>query len=520
LITQDSGYNVVPDLAQWWEVLDDGKTHVFHLHKNVKWHDGVDFTSADVKFHYDNIAQGLPQSSPPTGFFNKLVSIETPDDYTVIFKHSEPVSLYSYAHAQASTLILPKHIYENTDMTANEANWDPVGTGPYKVTEYVKDQHVIMEANEDYFKGKPHLDKIIWRILPDSESRILALEKGEVDFIYGVTGINIDRLEENPDIEVKFIPGTRIRRLWFNRRPGAIEEYPWLDDENVRIALVHAIDTESIINDVYNGAAYDSHNVFTKATPDFYNWESHEEFPEYNPQLAEELLDQAGYPRGSDGVRFRIDKVLERADDPLGEVIKFYWKEIGVEAELFPVEYGTALSVYDRGPEGMTDEIPLYIGAGGYTPDAALFDTYYSDHSVAPMNTNFGSDEVIDEIVSELANTVALGRRKELILDFQERHMDLFYEAILLNEARSWAWNKEFAGLDEHPIPVYVLDPIGVGAWWTEGTSAQEVITETITETVTETITEQVGIDTTTAIIGIIIAAIIGFAVGFYMKKT
>jgi peptide/nickel transport system substrate-binding protein len=519
LVALDETFNIKGDLAEYWEVFDDGKTHVFHLHKNVKWHDGQPFTSADVKWHFENVAAGVPKTSPATGLFKNLESIEAPDDYTVVFRHKTPTILDIYTNIPADTCILPKHIYEGKEWETNPANSAPIGTGPFKVTEYIPDQHTIMEANEDYFKGRPYLDKLIWQIIPQQETAILALEAGDIGAIGEPwpRGPSIPVVRENPDLGYGAIPGSRIVRLRFNMNPEAWDKWPWLADVNVRKAMIHAIDPASIIEDMYYGVAADeTRNPISLAFGDYYNWDTHENYPVYDTAKAEKLLDDAGYPRGSDGWRFEITKYLCRSDAvDIAEVVKQYLEEVGIKVTLFPMEYATALSTVNRSPEGMGTEYPVYQDYGGVGSDlAALPSEFYSDRTTSWANCNFYSSEKVDAIIDDLQSTVDKAERVRLAMEFQEEILKDFPQATLFNLMRSWAYHKDYGNFENHPKPLYAVDPFGYYVWWTGGREAETVITTT--ETVTETVTVGLGMEYTIAIAAI--AAVVGVVIGYMVR--
>jgi peptide/nickel transport system substrate-binding protein len=170
LTRQNSKLEPQPELAETWEVSEDGMTITYYLRQDVKWHDGMPFTSADVKFTFENILSTLHPRGK--GVFSYIESIETPDDYTVIFTLTEPRSGFMYQVNAPESPIMPKHIYENEDLvdgphaTCQEL---PVGTGPFIVTNYTIGESLTMERNDEWWgregnywgKGQPFLDKII-----------------------------------------------------------------------------------------------------------------------------------------------------------------------------------------------------------------------------------------------------------------------------------------------------------------------------------------------------------------------
>ena len=196
-----NGYDqVVPDLAESWEFTPDGTSVTFKLHENVKWHDGDPFSSEDVKWTFDQIIEleGFAASS-----LSDIEQISCPDENTVTMQLKGPNSgIISYL-AWNGTFIMPKHIYEGTDWLENEANQNPIGTGPFKFVEHKAGQTITLEKNEEFFGDKPHLDKIVISIIPVQNTAYQAWLNGEVDELRnGVPANEMDKYENNPDYVV------------------------------------------------------------------------------------------------------------------------------------------------------------------------------------------------------------------------------------------------------------------------------------------------------------------------------
>lgn len=183
LIKLNNKQELVPDLAEDYEVSPDGLQITFHLRKGVKWHDGEDCTSKDVKWTFDQI---INEDGQIKSNLSSVESIEAPDDYTVIFHLTQNDSnLLSYL-GWYGCLIMPAHLYEGTDWLDNPANKKPIGTGPFKFVEYKSGVSVTLERNDDYFGQVPYLDKIIYSVIPDSNTALQAFNNGELDIL----GIN------------------------------------------------------------------------------------------------------------------------------------------------------------------------------------------------------------------------------------------------------------------------------------------------------------------------------------------
>jgi peptide/nickel transport system substrate-binding protein len=187
----------VPDLAESWDVLDNGALYRFHLRQGVKWHDGAPFTSADVKFTFEQMLLKF-HSRTKASVGAALQSIATPDTDTVEFRFAKPYAPLLLQLNVTEAPILPKHLYEGTDVQKNTANSKPIGTGPYKLVSYKPGAELRFAANRDYYKKDlPNLDQVVMRIIPDQGSQVAALEAGEVDWLFGAPGPDLPRLKNS-----------------------------------------------------------------------------------------------------------------------------------------------------------------------------------------------------------------------------------------------------------------------------------------------------------------------------------
>jgi peptide/nickel transport system substrate-binding protein len=303
LIRYDRDMNMSPDLAESWSVAEDGLSITFNLRQGVKWHDGTPFTSKDVAY---SVLRGFGQNNGLVrAVFSNVADVETPDDHTAILRLKAPTPAIMMALPVATATILPAHIYDNGgNIRENPANQAPIGTGPFRFVEWQRGSSIVLERNPDYFEdGRPYLDRIVFAIIPDTQSRGAAVEAGQIDMVYHSTAAASDarRLGDLPHLELStegyFFESTVC--FWeFNM------DHPILGKPEVRRALAHVIDKQFILDNVWMGFGATASSPFhrnlahahTDAVPTY----------AYDPATAERLLDEAGYPRGSDGVRFRM----------------------------------------------------------------------------------------------------------------------------------------------------------------------------------------------------------------------
>jgi peptide/nickel transport system substrate-binding protein len=184
----------VPSLAASWDVEDDGALYRFHLVDGVTWHDGEPFTADDVVFTFEEALTKL-HARTAASVGNAAPTISAVDDLTVEFRFDAPYAPLLQQLNVTEAPILPRHVYEGGDLAEHPANLAPVGTGPFRFVSYTPDSEIRVARNEDYFKpGLPVLDEVVLRIVPDESSALAALERGEVDFLFGAPGPELERL--------------------------------------------------------------------------------------------------------------------------------------------------------------------------------------------------------------------------------------------------------------------------------------------------------------------------------------
>src|SRR6478752_219112 len=304
LVNLDTDYEVQPALAESWESNADSTRFTLHLRHGVKWHDGEDFTSEDVKFYFDKVIPIHPLGAPIAAVYDKT---ETPDADTAVVTLKSPFA--PFIQALAGHMMLPAHLYEGTDIATNPYNLKPVGTGPFVFTSFTSGDSVVVERNKDYWGEKGDVSRVVYRIMPDANARALAFQSGEVD------------LATMPPLnQVKALKADK--RFAFDKPAMAEHLYgffntatPVLQNPTVRQALYQAIDRKEIASKVFLGNGTPSKSP----VPNQVTWaidpstDYTEQFA-YDIQKAGSLLDAAGLPKKSDGNRFSLTLVY-RTDD-------------------------------------------------------------------------------------------------------------------------------------------------------------------------------------------------------------
>jgi peptide/nickel transport system substrate-binding protein len=337
LVALDKDFKPMPDLADSWTVSDDGKTYTFKLHPGVKWHDGKPFTAADVKFTVEQLLLKF-HARTKTGLEPVLAGIDTPDDLTVVFRFKTPYAPLLQQLNVIEAPILPKHLYEGADPQNNPANLKPVGTGPFKFVEYKKGQQVTLERNPDYFKpGLPRFDKLIFSIIPETATAMVAFERGEVDYV-GVPGAEVERVSKLPGVTVGRSPAGAGGAFCVQTVIPNLERAP-LDKPAVRQALNLAIDRERIVKQVLFGQGRAARGPMATTL-----WSFDPSLPAfaYDPAKANQQLDAVGLAKGADGTRFKLTAVFPNTVAKMAEVLKENFAQVGVNLELKIVDFNEA----------------------------------------------------------------------------------------------------------------------------------------------------------------------------------
>lgn len=356
----------VPTLANGG-ISKDGLTVTYHLRRNVRWQDGVPFTSRDVKFSYEALMNPANNVSSRTGFL-VIARVETPDRYTVVFrlKHRyAPFVDTVFGESDNPYEVVPAHLLEHLhDINRAAYNQAPIGTGPFKLVKWVRGDHLEYVANDDYFLGKPKLRRIVVRILPDENTELALLRSHEIDWIFEMSQNKYRELKEIAGIEIVLVNWNAWEGLWLNTARAP------LDDLRVRRAIARAIDKERLIADFTAGSA-------TLATEDLpaFTWAYDGDVPAYpfDPAAARALLEAAGWRLGKDGVRVRDGRRLtlnlafnagNATRQALAVAIQASLRAVGIEVQI--KSYPTPLYYASYGSGGILASGRYDLGLGGW----------------------------------------------------------------------------------------------------------------------------------------------------------
>ncbi len=401
LVMYDENTNIIPCLAESWETPDD-TSYVFYLRKGVKFHDGSQMTAADVVYSLERAAAEAT-GSPWRSLLTPITSFEIRDPYTlkVNLKQPFPALLGNLAVLRNSG-IMPKGFAEraNTKLQA-------VGTGPFKLTEYVPTDYLTYERFADYWdKPRPYLDKLTLKILLDQNARIAALLSGQVQYAV-LDAQGAEQAERLPGVKVLKSPSA-----WLTCHPFNLSRKPF-DDKRVRQALRMAVDTQEVIQKAVYGAGLPSGAIATG----YGDWalpESELKYLKADPDRAKQLLAEAGFPNGFKTSILCSPQYPEFVATSL--VCQDSWRKIGVDCEVQQVEWGTYVNRASKAAGYDYD-----IGATAFTfrpdPDGYVYPYYKTGEDI----NNGYSDPQMDQWLDRARTTLNREERRQLYLDIQRK---------------------------------------------------------------------------------------------------
>lgn len=472
LVRVNNKTEIVPHMAEKWEVTNEGKTWTFTLRKNLKWQDGKPVTANDVAFTFESIMHPLYAGTRQSQY-DKLVGykeakakydqikkdqkdkkiddkaaeealekafqefkaaggIKVLNDSTVQFNIVEPFAPFL---ANLGMGIIPKHLLEGVrpdKMKEHETNRKPVGSGRYKFVEWKKGDQIVLEANPDWYGGRPNIDRIIYKVIPDQNAIAVALETGEVD-IGGITPELFDRFKGKQGLKIYEYPTFSYTYMGYNLRN------PLFQDVKVRQAITHAIDRKALVDAILlgHGTVADSHGSNVR-------WDFNPNVPkfEYNKDKAKALLGEAGWKPGPDGILQKDGKQLKftlmtnqnKVREQVATIIQQQLKEVGIAVEPKIVEWSSFVS---KNLLGQDFEVVIVGWALGVDPDA--FTIWHSSQTEKGKFNFVGyTNKRVDELLEKGRVTVDQAKRKEMYAEFQnilaqeQPYTFLFFQNTLL----------------------------------------------------------------------------------------
>ena len=400
LLRHDAQFELQPQLADRWEI-PDPLTYVFHLHQGVRFSNGQPLTARDVKWTFDSLINGKLRS-PKAGTFASVSHIEAPDDYTVIFHLKQPYASLLWNLSGAAGIV--------PYGSGEDFNRNPVGSGPFRFVNAQTDKNVIVERNPNYWGAPAKLERVEFKVIPDSTTRALELRKQSADIaINSLVADTVVTLERDPSLTVMKAPGTIYAYIALNLRD------PILKDVRVRRAIAYAINVQPIIHYLLRDEARPAYSILPPQ-----HWAYDGNVPRYphDPERARQLLDDAGYP-AKNGVRFHITMKTstEESTRLLAAVLQQQLREAGIALDIRSFESATFLADVTKGAYQIHSL--RWIG-GNQDPD--MFENVFATSSFAPKRANrtFYSNSKVDALIKEGRSTLDQQKRKVIYDQIQQ----------------------------------------------------------------------------------------------------
>ena len=444
LTAHDENNEVVPGLAESWELDDATNTYTFHLRDDVKWHDGEKFTADDVEFTIKAIMDPDNESEIASNY-EDVTAINVIDDKTISFTlQDKNVAFLDYM----TIGILPKHLLEGKDMQTDEYFHNPIGTGPYKIQEWDEGQSITLVKNEDYYKGTPKIDTIVFKIVPDDNAKALQLKSGEIN-LAKVTPKDAQNFVDDDAFTVYDMKTADYRGILYNFN----NEF-WQRNKDAIPAISYAIDRQKMVDSVLLGEGIVAYGPLQR---NIYNYEDVEHY-DYNPEKAKEVLEAAGCEMGDDGFYYRDgEKVSFVISVSSGDQVRIDMAQIAAQ-EL--KEIGMDVTVEIPAQTDWAGQMAFLIGWG------SPFDA--DDHTYKVFGTDKGanyssySNEKVDEYLTEARESSDPEVRAEAYDKFQvELANDPAYAFICYIDA-NYVADSDIHGID----PDTIMGHHGVGIFW------------------------------------------------------
>ncbi len=386
---------IEPYAAEEIEIPDD-TTYIFHLREGIRFHDGSELTAEDVEYTYQTLMDPDFGARDHTFYRDTIDEITVLDEYTIQMTLQAPAASFVYF---LTTGIIPKHIAEEEGDEYFKTN--PIGSGPYKFVEWLPGDRIVIEANEDYYLGKPDIDRITYRLIPEDASRMMALETGEIDMVPSVPPEDIARLQETEGIDVAIRPGTGFDYMAFNCTK------PPFDDVRVRQAVAYAIDMEEIVDHVHWGLR---DVATTPIIPTSWAHNPDVRTYGYDPDRARELLADAGL---EDGFSFTLSNSDSQERQQYAEMMQYQLEEVGIDMRIDTMEFATLNElVHEKPPQFET----FMMGWGGQTdPDRGVYRQFHSS-----QQDRYDPPARLDELLITARETPDQEARKEMYFEIQE----------------------------------------------------------------------------------------------------
>jgi len=474
----DENANFVPELAaeiptaENGGVSADGLTITWKLKDGLKWSDGEPLTSADVKYTWEAVMDPANVPLSKVGY-EKIASIDTPDDTTVVIKFSELYPPWQTLFTQGPNntgSILPKHILEGkTALESDPFIHQPtVGSGPFVITDWVAGDHMTLVRNDNFYGSRPNLDQINIKFVPDPEVALAALQTGDIDWYPDFTEGDIETVGAlEPAVHLLVVPNPEWEHYFFNLGTTAgvdgkgkadVDGFCPFKDVRVRKAITLGIDRQAFIDTLLSG------KTVVPATQWVGAWANTDLKPDaYDPEAAAALLDEAGYTLGDDGIRhgmcngvdtklsFNFETTTKQIRVDIALAVQSDLAKLGIEFKPIHTPAGTFFATYSDGGNMPSGKFDMAGYTTGFYPDpmSGVFDSYSCD-AIANKDKPSGvsnyllCDPKLDEMLAAVNASTDPAVRKAALDDVQKYIFDQYYVIMMYQRANIYGYTDRF----------------------------------------------------------------------------
>jgi peptide/nickel transport system substrate-binding protein len=450
LVKYDKDINLVGDLAKSWEIRDGGLTIIFHLNRDVRWHDGVKFTARDVLFTYEKLIDPKVPT-PYSGDFKKIKDVEIIDDYTVKVTYRE---VFSPGLASWGMAIMPEHILRNADLLTTNFTRNPIGTGSYKFKRWRSGERIDLVSNHNYFEHRPYIDRYIYRIIPDPTTMFLELQTEAVDSM-GLTPLQYRRLTDTSFFKGRFqkfkYPAFGYTYMGYNLKDRRFA------DKKVRQAINYAVNKQEIIDGVLFGLGRICTGPFV---PESWAYNKDIKPAPYDPSKAKKLLEEAGWIDADgdgwldkDGEIFEFTILTNQGNDlrkQTAEIIQRRLKDVGIKVNIRILEWAVFLNEFiDK------RRFEAILLGWGLSRDPDCYDIWHSSKTKeGEFNFISYSNKEVDLLMEVGRSTFDIEKRKAIYhmihkILYEEQPYLFLYVADALP-----AVHRRFRGIEAAPLGI------------------------------------------------------------------
>lgn len=461
--------SVEPSLATEWETSEDGLTWTFTIRDDVEWSDGEPLTADDIAFTYSRVLGGGPESATWRSWLAGVTEVTAPDPTTVEMTLKRPNSVLPMIPIP----IVPEHVWsevsseEMKSYAAEPSDGQPVvGSGPFRLVEGTAGGSTYrFEVNPDYWKGAAHIDEVVFQVYKSEDPAVQALIKGEVDYVEGISALQVESLQGREGILAQNAGTPGFDEISFNAGSVDLDTGEPIGDPNpavldpaFRYAIGFAVDRQRIVDTVYQGAGQPGSTIVPPAVGEFH-WEPPEEELVHDPERAAELLDEAGYELGDDGLRTLPDgspigtlRLYARSDSATSTDVMTYFQEwladLGIESEVTTVESSRLTDIILAG-EFDAFEWGWYVDAD---PTSML--SYMTCDQRGGWSDSWYCDEEYDALFEQQSAELDDEARVEQVHRMQEiLFRDAPYILTVYNTTGQAVRSDRFACLQNQPAP-------------------------------------------------------------------